>query len=242
MATIDLSTRVVLVTGGGRGIGAAICNELALYGARLAVVDVDGKAARETVRRLEGIGAKAIALTADIGEEAQVVYAMDQTLNRFGRLHGLVINPRWNIPAEPDALAVEAWDRTMSGNLRGPFLMAKYAMPLLKLSGGHIVNIAYCGGTQASAGPCACASAWGLLGLSHALRAQLMPYQIKLTTIVPSTDPLVKRDRENVDNGDLACLLDPVHIAGTVRSVLSQPRHAALPEITVVPPTEALSP
>ena len=229
-----LSGRVIMVTGAGRGVGAAICNELAVYGARLAVVDRDAGHAKETARRLQGIGADALSVTADPAREQEIVDAMTAVRERYGRLHALVNNASMLPDAQADCFDLEAWDRVMAANLRGSFLLLKHAVPMLKIYGGHVVNIAYGNAAQNAS---ACAGSWGLLGLTHALRAELHRYSVRLTTVLPGAETV--RMLEHEGNAlDLACLLDPVHIAGAVRSVLSQPRHVAVPEITVVPASE----
>jgi NAD(P)-dependent dehydrogenase (short-subunit alcohol dehydrogenase family) len=229
-----LSGRVIMVTGAGRGVGAAICNELAVYGARLAVVDSDAMQAKETARRLQGIGADAFALTADPACEDEVVAAMASVRERHGRLHALVNNASMLADGEADCFDLDAWDRVMATNLRGSFLLVKHAVPMLKIHGGHVVNIAYGNAAQNTR---ACAGSWGLLGLTHALRAELHRYGVRLTTVLPGAES-VRLLEHGGSALELACLLDPVHIAGAVRSVLAQPRHVAVPEITVVPSSE----
>jgi NAD(P)-dependent dehydrogenase (short-subunit alcohol dehydrogenase family) len=230
----SLSGRVIMVTGAGKGVGAAICNELAVYGARLAVVDSDADNARETARRLQGIGADAFAITADPANEHDVVLAMQAVRERHGRLHGLINNASMIAESRGSWFDLEEWDRVMATNLRGSFLLVKYAVPMLKIHGGHVVNIAYGNTAQNTS---ACAGSWGLLGLTHALRAELHRYNVRLTTVLPGAE--TARQLETGGNAlELGCLLDPVHIAGAVRTVLSQPRHVAVPEITVVPTPE----
>jgi NAD(P)-dependent dehydrogenase (short-subunit alcohol dehydrogenase family) len=233
-----LAGRVIMVNGGGRGVGAAICNELAVYGARLAVVDADAAYARETARRLQGIGAHAIAIGADASSEAEVALAFHAVRERYGRLHGLVNNASMLAEADAGCFDLQVWDRVMATNLRGSFLLVKHAVPMLKAYGGHVVNIAY-GNTAHNAS--ACAGSWGLLGLTHALRAELHRYSIRLTTVLPGAET-ARMMEEGGSALELACLLDPVHIAGAVRTVLSQPKHVAVPEITVVPSSEASLP
>lgn len=235
----DLEGRVVLVTGGAQGLGAAICRELGEAGAKLVVSD---RAARvdASVAALASHDIEAIAMQGDIGDERDVANLVAGAEHRFGRLDAVVNNAGTDVTKDIGSLTVEEWDRVLTTNLRGPFLLVKAALPLLlKQGGGDIINIT---STAAKRGwPNAAAyhaSKWGLLGLSHALHAELRSQGVRVTAIVTGgmrTPFLLDRFPEL----DPAKLQDPRAVARTVHFALTQPRESAIAELTVVPLTES---
>lgn len=229
-----LEGKVVLVTGGAQGLGAAICRELAAAGAALVVADrsADVEAAAAGHPR-------AVAVRGDVGDETDTARFVDTALRHFDRLDAIVNNAGTDVTKDVDALGIDEWDRVLRTNLRGPFLLAKQALPALKRQGGDIVNItstaAKRGWPNASAYH---ASKWGLLGLSHALHAELRPQGVRVTAIVTGgmrTPFLLDR----FPDLDPAKLQDPADVARTVRFALTQPRASAIAELTVVPLTES---
>lgn len=139
-----LKDRVVIVTGGARGIGRAYCLGAATEGARVVVADIADPTA--TVKDIEALGAQALGVVCDVSSEADTLRLATEALARFGRIDVLVNNaavygtlkrrPFMEIP-------VEEWDRVMAVNLRGLFLSARAVFPAMKARGkGKIINIA----------------------------------------------------------------------------------------------------
>jgi NAD(P)-dependent dehydrogenase (short-subunit alcohol dehydrogenase family) len=232
----ELEGRVVLVTGAAQGLGAAICRELADAGATLAMAD---RSERVHATRNDLGEARATSMTGDVGDEADVRRLVEEAESRCGRLDAIVNNAGIDVTKDIDALAVAEFDAIIRTNLRGPFLLAKLALPAMRRAGGgDIVNIT---STAAKRGwPNAAAyhaSKWGLLGLSQALHAELRPAGVRVTAIVTGgmrTPFLLER----FPDLDPARLQDPRAVARTVRFALSQPRDSAIAELTVVPLTE----
>jgi NAD(P)-dependent dehydrogenase (short-subunit alcohol dehydrogenase family) len=137
----DLAQKVVLVTGGGQGLGAAICSELAQAGADVFVAD-RSEAAEAVSAALCNEGHRAYALRGDVGNQDDVQRLIGEVKQRFGRLDALVNNAGIDRTTGVDALEVADWDAIIQTNLRGPFLLSKYALPLLRESQGDIINIA----------------------------------------------------------------------------------------------------
>jgi NAD(P)-dependent dehydrogenase (short-subunit alcohol dehydrogenase family) len=231
----ELEGRVVLVTGAAQGLGAAICRELADAGATLVMTDRSERV-HERVKELE---ARATSITGDVGDETDVRRFVDEALTRCGRLDAIVNNAGIDVTKDIGELAVEEFDAIVRTNLRGPFLLAKFALAAMRRGGGgDIVNIT---STAAKRGwPNAAAyhaSKWGLLGLSQALHAELRPAGVRVTAIVTGgmrTPFLLER----FPDLDPARLQDPRAVARTVRFALTQPRESAIAELTVVPLTE----
>jgi NAD(P)-dependent dehydrogenase (short-subunit alcohol dehydrogenase family) len=234
-----LHDRVVLVTGGGSGLGAAICRELAAENATVVAADLRVEGAEEVVRGIKERGGRAIALTADVGEAAQGRALVERTLEQFGSLDVLINNAGTDVTLPLDELSIEQWDRVLRTNLRGPFLLAKAVLPTMKRRGfGHIVNIASTAARRTWPNASAYhASKWGLLGLSHALHAELRPYGIKVTAVIVGgmkTPFLLDR----FPDIDVSTLQDPTVVARAVCFVVRQPQETVIPEIMVLPMRE----
>ena len=234
-----LHDRVVLVTGGGSGLGAAICRELAAESAIVVAADLRVEGAEEVVRGITDRGGRAIALSADVGEVAQGQALVERTLDQFGSLDVLINNAGTDVTLPLDELSIEQWDRVLRTNLRGPFLLAKAVLPTMKRRGfGHIVNIASTAARRTWPNASAYhASKWGLLGLSHALHSELRPYGIKVTAVIVGgmkTPFLLDR----FPDIDVSTLQDPTVVARAVCFVVRQPQETVIPEIMVLPMRE----
>ncbi|MGE5170164.1 MAG: SDR family oxidoreductase [Rudaea sp.] len=234
----SLQQRVVLVTGGGQGLGEAISSELAEAGAAVLVADRSERAQR-VAAALSSAGARAVALQGDVGSEEDVKRFIDEANRRFGGLDAVVNNAGIDRTTGVDTLGVEEWDAIIRTNLRGPFLLSKYALPLLRERRGDIVNVA---STAAKRGwPNASAyhaSKWGLLGLSYALHAEFRAHDIRVTAVIAGgmrTPFLLER----FPDLDPAKLQDPRDVARAVRFALTQPRESVVAEITVLPVQES---
>jgi NAD(P)-dependent dehydrogenase (short-subunit alcohol dehydrogenase family) len=229
--------RVVLVTGGGQGLGAAICTELAGAGATVLVADRSERAAG-VAQALRDDGGTAHALQADVGDERDVRRLIDDAKNRCGRLDALVNNAGIDLTTDVETLRVEDWDAIIRTNLRGPFLLSKFALPLLRQSEGDIVNVASTAAKRGWANASAYhASKWGLLGLSYALHAELRAHGVRVTAVIAGgmrTPFLLDR----FPDLDPQKLQDPRHVARAVRFALTQPRESVVAEITVLPVQE----
>ena len=229
--------KVVLVTGGGQGLGAAICGELAQAGATVLVADRSERA-EGTVEALRGQGATAHALRGDVGQEADVHRFLDEAKRACGRLDALVNNAGIDRTTSVDTLDVADWDAIIRTNLRGPFLLSKVALPLLRETRGDIVNVASTAAKRGWANASAYhASKWGLLGLSYALHAELRAHDVRVTAVIAGgmrTPFLLER----FPDLDPAKLQDPRHVARAVRFALTQPRESVVAEITVLPVQE----
>jgi NAD(P)-dependent dehydrogenase (short-subunit alcohol dehydrogenase family) len=233
----DLEGKAILVTGGGQGLGAAICTELASAGATVYVAELSDRA-EQVAASLCNEGMKAIAMRGDIGDETDVKRLLADVERRGGRLDGVVNNAGIDKTTGVDTLEVRDWDAIIRTNLRGPFLLAKFALPLLRKTQGDIVNVA---STAAKRGwPNASAyhaSKWGLLGLSYALHAEFRDHKVRVTAVIAGgmrTPFLLDR----FPDLDPSKLQDPRDVARAVRFALTQPRDSVIAEITVLPVQE----
>ena len=171
----SLIGKVVVVTGGSRGLGAAIGRVLGMAGAQIVLADIALERARDHAAALGQLDIDAIALPLDVGDEQQVQQLIRAVRERFGRLDALVNNAGIDQTAPLHELHSADWERIVRTNLTGPYLMCRHALALLPRA-GRIVNIASTASKRAWPNAAAYhATKWGLLGLSHALHAELRP-------------------------------------------------------------------
>jgi NAD(P)-dependent dehydrogenase (short-subunit alcohol dehydrogenase family) len=233
-----LRGKTILITGGSRGLGAAIAETLGEEGARLAIADIAADRAEQTASTFVERGIEAMALPLDVGDEAQVKRAVAQVRERFGSLDVVVNNAAIDITVPIAELEGEQWERVVRTNLTGPFFLAKHAVAAMG-AGGHIVNIASTASKRAWPNAAAYhATKWGLLGLSHALHAELRPQGIKVSAIVAGgmRTPFLLDRFPDIDPN---VLQDPKNVAQAVRFVLLQPAETVIPEVMVLPMRES---
>jgi meso-butanediol dehydrogenase/(S,S)-butanediol dehydrogenase/diacetyl reductase len=197
---MDLNGKVALVTGAGRGIGRAMALGLAAAGADVAVADIarpsDGAtpyalsspgALDETARLVERAGRRSVAIPADVTSADDVARMMGEVEKRLGGLDILVANAGV-IAASPVVAMDEAqWDRIFAVNVKGVFLCARAAIPLLaSRGGGRIVNIASIAGKTGRAGLVAyCASKAAVISMTQGMAEELGPMNITVNAICP---------------------------------------------------------
>ena len=199
---------VVLVTGGAQGIGKGIVETLLREGWKVQIADTDSEACAETAAQYAGLG-DIRHVACDVSDETQVAQCVSATLENFGRLDGLVNNagisasPR--VP--PTKLDLERWNRVLSVNLTGNFLMAKHCATHLERNAGAIVNIASTRALQSEPNTEAYSAAkGGVVALTHALAISLGP-NIRVNCISPGwidTGDWQKQDRRRVPVQDPA--------------------------------------
>ena len=145
----NLEGKVALITGGSRGIGAAIAKRLATDGANVAITYAKGAdAAASVVKEIERAGRKAIAIQADAADADAVKAAVEKTVTTFGRLDILVNNAGTAVPKRFEETTLEELDRLMDINVRGVFVATQAALKHMK-SGGRIISIGSAVGERA---------------------------------------------------------------------------------------------
>jgi 3-oxoacyl-[acyl-carrier protein] reductase len=143
-----LTSKVALVTGGSRGIGAAIARRLAADGASVAITYTRGaEAASSVVKEIEGAGGKALAVQADAANAAAVQAAVEKTVATFGRLDILVNNAGTGFPKPFEEATLEEIDQVFAINVRGTMVATQAALKHMK-SGGRIIMIGSCVGER----------------------------------------------------------------------------------------------
>lgn len=236
---MDLQRKIAIVTGGGQGLGAAICKSIAQAGATAIVGDIQLEAAEKIAEQIREAGGDAIALPLDVTNAEQVSETVQKVQDQYGAIDILINNAGTDKTVSIEELEIADWDRVLSVNLRGAFLLSKAIFPIMKQQGrGHIVNVASTAAKRTWPNATAYhASKWGLLGFSHALHTEARPHGVKVTAIVAGgmQTPFIL---DRFPDTPLDVLQPPENVAETIRYILMQPEETVIPEVTVLPMRE----
>jgi 2-dehydro-3-deoxy-D-gluconate 5-dehydrogenase len=199
----DLRGKVAIVTGGNGGIGLGIARGLADAGADIAVVGRNETKSDAAVTDLKARGVKAVAVTADVTDQAAVTGMVERVIRELGRIDILVNNAGINIRKPPHALELEEWRSVIDTNLTSAFLCSKAVHPAMKAAGGgKIINI----GSMmsifgASFAPAYAASKGGIVQFTRSCACAWAADNIQANAILPGwidTD-LTRRAREQIE-------------------------------------------
>ena len=158
-----LQGKIIVVTGGAKGIGRYAAHTLAQAGGTVVLVDIDTQRVHQTAAELHGLKCEALAMCADVSNENSVRSMIHQVVERFGKIDvlvndaGVVPHFNWGIPRWPRIRFLEKdfWDRVIQTNLGGTFLCTKSVLPFMEAqSSGHIINL-WGGGRTQNHGACA---------------------------------------------------------------------------------------
>ena len=183
---MSISTRTAIVTGGARGIGAAVSRRLAADGYRVAVLDLDEAACADTVAAVEDLGSLAMAVGADVSDEAAVQGAVDRISSDLGAPTVLVNNAGITRDNLLFKMSTVDWDSVMNVHLRGAFLMSRAAQQHMTEAGwGRIVNLSSISalGNRGQANYAAAKA--GLQGFTKTLSLELGRYGVTVNAIAP---------------------------------------------------------
>jgi len=185
---MKLKDRVAIVTGAGSGIGQATAILFAAEGAKVAVLDLKPDAARATADQIEKAGGQALALAADVSRSDDNRDAVAQTVARWGRLDVFYANagaPQW--PTAVEDMDESTFDRIMAVNVKGVFLGAKFAAPVMKKQKSGVILIT--GSTAAfkprPGGQCYAASKGAVTVMGQSLAVELAPFGVRVVVIAP---------------------------------------------------------
>lgn len=239
MASTDptqLQGKTVFITGAASGLGLALVDLLAASGADIVATDIRTSMLEPVCAQARAHGVRAHAIGFDVADPAAAAGAVHQAVSEMGRLDILINNAGTDATVPIHELSEQEWLRVIGTNLNGPFVLAKHAAARMRAAqGGHIVNVASTAAKRAWPNACAYhASKWGLLGLSHALHAELRPHGIRVTAVVAGgmrTPFLLDR----FPDLDQATLQEPANVAEAIRSVLVLPQSTVVAELTVLP-------
>lgn len=185
---MSLQGKCALVTGGSRGIGRAVCLELARQGARVAVNYAgNAAAAEETVKACQDLGAEAFAIQADVADAAACDAMVKEVLSRFGRVDILVNNAGVTRDGLMLTMKESDWDTVLDTNLKGAFHCCKAAYrPMMRQRCGRIINMSSIVGLRGNAGQANySASKAGLIGLTKSLAKELAARKVTVNAVAP---------------------------------------------------------
>jgi NAD(P)-dependent dehydrogenase (short-subunit alcohol dehydrogenase family) len=199
---MNANSKTALVTGAARGIGLAIASRLAADGARVAVLDIDAKAADAAAKK---VGGGAIALAADVTKASEVDAAIARVVEAWGRLDILVNNAGITGRSFPiQELSDDDWSRVIDADLTSVFLCCRAAIKVMLGQGsGRIINIASIAGKEGNPTlvPYSAAKA-GVIGLTKALAKEVCTRGILVHAIAPAvigTELLQQMEKSTVD-------------------------------------------
>jgi NAD(P)-dependent dehydrogenase (short-subunit alcohol dehydrogenase family) len=195
---MDFAGKVVLVTGAASGIGRRIAECFAEQKAQVVAADINLEGVREAAGKWLDRGLAVVPLKIDISAQAEVEQAIAQIIAQFGRIDVLVNDAALDQQVMPLAeMDVAMWDRIMSVNVRGTFLVSRFVLPhMIKASHGAVVNVASDLGYIVAPGLGAyCTSKGAVLQLTRVLAAENGPYGIRVNALCPTMvdTPMARR-------------------------------------------------
>lgn len=243
MNETQLKGKVVLVTGAGSGLGEATARAFAQEGCNVACVDLKAADAERVSKDLRSQDSNSIAIGCDVSDAGQVFAAVQKVADAWGRLDVVVNCAGTDYTLSVAEMSIEQWDRVIGVNLRGPFLFAKAALPLMQRQHfGHFINIASTAATRAWANASAYhASKWGLRGFSRGLGIEGREHNIRVTTIIPggmTTHFFDHFPEQGIPLPDERNLQDPANVAATIVFAAKVPEQSVVQEVMITPLTE----
>ena len=184
---LELKDKVVIVTGGAKGIGAAIVRACAAEGAIPVIVGRDAQAGKQLQSELQNSGARCGLITVDLATAESCSQSVDQTLQAFGRIDALVSNAGRNDKVGLESGSVDEYVASLNRNLVHYYGMAHYALPHLKRSRGAIINIGSKTAVTGQGSTSGYASSKGaIMALTREWAAELLPYGVRVNTVIPA--------------------------------------------------------
>jgi 3-oxoacyl-[acyl-carrier protein] reductase len=183
---MNLAGQTVIVTGGSKGIGRAICLALAMEGANIIIAARNESKIKEIVDKLKKRGSKALTIQADVRNEEDVRHLISRTVDEYGRLDILINNAGVAHKKRLEETTLEEYNEIMDTNLKGVFLCTKYAIPHIRNSqNGKIINISSGAGLHGIPELSVyCASKFGVNGITESIASELAG-EIKVYSICP---------------------------------------------------------
>lgn len=230
-----LNGQVAVVTGAGRGIGAAIARKLAVMGATAVLCGRSQSTLDATAQTILEAGGKAEVIPCDVTVLHQLEYVAARVDSTFKRLDILVNNAGVGNFNEPlHTLPPEEWERILNTNLRGVYFAIHALAPLMiRAFSGHIINISSLAGKNAlPKGAAYAASKWGLNGLTYSVAEELRGHNIRVSVICPGS---VDTELSPHAGKDLSKLLQPDDLAHAVAMLVTQAPQSFASEILLRP-------
>lgn len=184
---LELKDKVVIVTGGAKGIGAAIVRACAAEGAVPVIVGRDAATGEELQREMQSTGARCGLISVDLATAESCAQSVEKTVKEFGRLDGLVNNAGRNDKVGLEQGSPAEYVASLNRNLVHYYCMAHYALPHLKRVRGSIVNIGSKTAVTGQGSTSGYASSKGaIMALTREWAVELLPYRIRVNTVIPA--------------------------------------------------------
>lgn len=232
---MTLAGKVALVTGAGRGIGAAIALALGESGCRVILTARSRNELAQVERAIADKNGKAAVVSCDLTDDQEIEKLARECERFFGTVDILINNAGWGKRAPVVKANVEDWDQTFRLNLRAPMILAQKFLPAMIAKGeGAVINIGSVSGKAGEAnGAAYSASKFGLIGFTQSLYEEVREDGIKVSVILPGfvDTPLIPPNRQL----DRSKMIQAADIAQTVCYVLAAPATSCPVEITVRP-------
>jgi len=216
---IDLKQKVVLVSGGSRGIGAAIVKVCAEAGADIAFTYIaDKKSAKQVEAAVKKFGRRCLVLKTSVSNQKQVRNAVRKTVHKFGRIDILVNNAGiWKYGAI-GKMTEQQWDEMLDINLKGTFLFTNEVVPVMKKQGsGKIINIASTAGQRGEPFHSHyAASKGGMIAFTKSIAAELAPHNVIVNCVSPgwvATDMTARELRDPNIGEEIRRIIPRGHVA-----------------------------
>lgn len=179
--------KIAVVTGGGMGLGRALCEKLAREGATVVVVDIKDDAAMQVADGITRMGGHARAAQIDVSKRQDITNLVESTAAEFGRLDYIFNNAVLVIGGDSRDISLEQWERALSVDLLGVVYGALAAYRVMAKQGyGHIVNVSSASGLVPQPGNTPyCTSKWGIVGFSLSLRFEGADLGVKVSCVCP---------------------------------------------------------
>lgn len=229
-----LANKTALITGGSRGIGRAIAVKLAELGAGVSICGRDSEKLRATAEALGGLTGRVFWQTADVTRAGEVEKLVSATEMKLGPIGILINNAGIGLFGPAHEKSEEDWDRVLSTNLKGVFLVSRAVVPsMMRLGAGDIINISSLAGRNTFAGGgMYCASKWGVQGLSGCMAEDLRDHGIRVSVICPGSVATEFSGRGPKDQGKALLAEDVAH---AVETVVTQGAESFMSEIHLRP-------
>lgn len=230
-----LTGQVAVITGAGRGIGAAIARKLSDLNASTVLCGRTRSELESTAQTIVKAGGKAQVIPCDVTSLQSVEETAGQIESSFGRLDILVNNAGIGGFGGPlHRLPPEEWDRILNTNLRGVYYTTHaFAPMMIRARSGHIINISSLAGKNALPnGAAYAASKWGLNGLSYSLAEELRAHNIRVSVICPGS---TNTDLSPHEGKDPAKMLQPEDVAHVIAMLVTQSSQSFVSEVSLRP-------
>jgi len=184
---LGIKDKVVIVTGGAKGIGAAIVHACAAEGAIPVIVGRDAKAGKQVQDEVQNKGGNCGLITLDLSSAESCAHSVEETIRQFGRIDALVNNAGRNDKVGLEHSTPEEYVASLNRNLVHYYSMAHYALPQLKKNHGSIVNIGSKTAVTGQGSTSGYASSKGaIMALTREWAVELLPYRIRVNTVIPA--------------------------------------------------------